>query len=184
MSVIKRSDLIEDVAINWPKEYKKDLEEIIATSKKLGTNPPKVPGSDPKTKKSITELQKVQNQLNTANQKGNKLVIEQKAALDRRNKATRESVKALNENLTLQNKQIGTLEKLAISNKKLTEERKGLRLETEKGKKRLLEINESLDKNNKIIKDNTDQLGKQKISIGGDEDAIRNARVLGCSVKG
>lgn len=172
MSVIQRKELITDEAINWPKAYKKQLEDLIVISKKLGQTAPKLPGIDPKAKKSITELQKVQSQLNIANQKGNKLVIEQKAALDRRNKSTRESVKALNDTLALQNKQLGTLEKLTLSNKKLTDERKKLNLETSKGQKRLVEINSALDKNNKTIKDNNDALGKQKINIGNYQSAL------------
>lgn len=172
MSVIKRSDLIEDSAIQWPEKYKKDLEELIATSKKLGESAKGIPGASPKTKKNVSELQKVQKQLNVANEKSNKVFIEQKAALDRVNKANRERTKTLNENIALENKQIGTLEKLALTNKKLVEERKKLNLETTKGQKRLKEINKDLDKNNKRIKDNNDALGKQKINIGNYQNAL------------
>lgn len=166
MGVIKRPELIEDTAFNWPKEYRKELEAIIALSKKLGTTQPKAKSTDPKAKKNITELQKAQKQLNTANQKGNTLVIKAKAELDRKNKTTREAVKVLNDNLALENKQLGTLERLTLSNKKLVEERKKLNLETAKGQKELKRINTTLDKNNAAIQKNVSGLEKQKINVG------------------
>lgn len=84
MSVIKRSDLITDEAVRWPDEYKKDLEQIIATSKKLGTGT---------SRKNTTELAKVQNQLSIATERSTKEFVQQKAALNSLNTQTRNAVK-------------------------------------------------------------------------------------------
>jgi len=84
VSVIKRSDLITDEAFNWPREYQKDLEGIITTSKKLGQGG---------AKKNIDELSKVQRQLSVATERSSKEFIEQKAALNTLNTTTRNAVK-------------------------------------------------------------------------------------------
>lgn len=55
---------------------------------------------------------------------------------------------------------------LRAKNKALTSERNSLNLATKEGQKRLKEINGELDKNNKTIKDNSDELSKQKQNIG------------------
>jgi len=65
-----------------------------------------------------------------------------------------------------------TLESLAKANKELREERKKLDLESESGKKRVNEINQSLDKNNQLIKENVSALEKQKINIGNYGSAL------------
>ena len=65
-----------------------------------------------------------------------------------------------------ENQQLGTLQKLELANKKLRAERARLNLDTDQGRKRLLQINSELDRNNKLILQNSDALKKQKIGIG------------------
>ena len=84
MSVIKRSDLITDEAFNWPKAYAQDLEKLITKSKQLGQGT---------TKKNMTELHKVQNQLAVATDRSTKEYVQQKAALNTLNTTTRNAVK-------------------------------------------------------------------------------------------
>lgn len=72
-----------------------------------------------------------------------------------------------------ESKELGTLESLALQNKKLSAEKKKLNLRTEEGKKRLKEINTQLDKNNKFSRDNADALTKQKINVGNYEGALQ-----------
>ena len=81
MSVIKRSDLITDEAVQWPDKYKKDLAELITTSKKLGAGT---------SKKNMTELTKVQKQFNVAQERSNGLYTDAKAKLNTLNRETRE----------------------------------------------------------------------------------------------
>jgi hypothetical protein len=69
--------------------------------------------------------------------------------------------------LTSANKtQAGTLEKLGAANAKLRVEQKGLNLETEAGAKRNEEINNVINRNTQIIKNNSDQLVKDKMNVG------------------
>jgi hypothetical protein len=87
-------------------------------------------------------------------------------------KATKEQREELTSAITLEDKEAGTLDKLAARNKQLTAERRKLNLETKEGQKRLREINGELDKNNKFIKGNNDALGRQKINIGNYSSAL------------
>jgi hypothetical protein len=110
---------------------------------------------------------------------------EQVKAKIRYQKATSAQKKILADELILQDKQAGTLEKIAAQNRKLRREREKLNLETEEGKKRLKEINEELDDNNEVIKENSDALKKQKINVGNYEESIQNATgELGGMIKG
>lgn len=100
-------------------------------------------------------------------------------------KATQQQKKALTDELILQDKQAGTLEKLMAQNRKLRREREKLNLETEDGKKRLKEINDELDDNNEVIKENSDALKKQKLNVGNYTESIEQATgELGGMVKG
>jgi len=80
--------------------------------------------------------------------------------------------KILKEQIALEDKEIGTLKRLSVENSKLTRERQGLNLETKKGTDRLKEINAQLDKNNKIIRNSSDAMGKQRLNIGNYKSAI------------
>lgn len=83
--------------------------------------------------------------------------------------------KTLADELILQDKQAGTLQKLAAANRKLRAERDKLNLGTEEGKKRVKEINEALDDNNEVIRENSDALKKQKINVGNYTESIQEA---------
>lgn len=176
MSVIKREELITDQAVNWPKEYKKDLEELIVISKKLSqpTNQPKVPGSDPKTRKNLDELAKVQNQLAKATERSSKEFLDQKASLDKLNKENREAVKTINA-------QTDAYDKL---DRELTSTRKAYKNLAAAGKentaeaKKLLTQTKKLDTQLKKI-DNT--VGQNQRSVGKYSNALKGvtARFLG-----
>lgn len=86
--------------------------------------------------------------------------------------ATAAQKKILTEEIALENKELGTLQKLAIESNKLRREREQLNLETAKGVNRLKEINTQLDKNNKIITQSSDALKKQKLNVGNYQGAV------------
>jgi hypothetical protein len=86
--------------------------------------------------------------------------------------AVRDQNQILRAQVTLENEEAGTLEKLRAKNSLLTKEREKLNLTTKAGKDRLKEINKELDNNNKQIKTNSDALTKQKINIGNYTSAI------------
>lgn len=144
---------------------------------------------DPKTSKQLKKVNKALNEsvdtrkqlLNVQKQQvvvkktiNNLTVaeIKDKIRLQQQNKAVRDSLKTI---VALENKQIGTLQRLGIESKKLRKERERLNLDTKKGAARLKEINKQLDLNNKKILENSDKLKKQKIGIGGYSDGIKDA---------
>ncbi len=90
-------------------------------------------------------------------------------------KSQREERKVLADELILQDKQAGTLQKLTAQNRVLRRERDKLNLSTEEGKKRLKEINEELDENNEVIQENSDKLKKQKMNVGNYTESIEKA---------
>lgn len=59
--------------------------------------------------------------------------------------------------------------------KQLTKERNELNLETDEGRARLNELNQTIDRNNKIIKENVDSLSKQRLSVGDYKNSIVDA---------
>lgn len=98
--------------------------------------------------------------------------IKDKIKLQRELKKQRDLIK---EELELADKETGTLKRIRIESNKLRKERETLNLETAEGKQRLIEINAQLDKNNEFIKENSDQLKKQKINVGNYKEEIIGA---------
>ena len=71
-----------------------------------------------------------------------------------------------------ENKQLGTLQQLELSNKKLRQESKTLNLTRKDGQARLTKINKQLDQNNKTILKNADAAKKQTMNIGNYGSAL------------
>lgn len=90
-------------------------------------------------------------------------------------KASAEQKKILADEIIMNDKNAGTLEKVAAQSRILRREREKLNLETDEGKKRLKEINDQLDENNDIIKENSDALKQQKMNVGNYTDSIKEA---------
>ena len=93
----------------------------------------------------------------------------------KQNKVKREARKALADEIILNDKNAGTLEKLAAQNRVLRREREKLNLDTEEGAKRLKEINQQLDANNEAINENSDKLKKQRLNVGNYSESIQEA---------
>lgn len=64
------------------------------------------------------------------------------------------------------NSEEGSINRLRAEVSRLTKERNALNLNTADGQRRLKELNSTIDKHNKVIKDSNDAYGKQKINIG------------------
>lgn len=157
MSVIKRSDLITDEAFNWPKEYAQDLEKLITKSKQLGQGT---------TKKNMTELHKVQNQLAVATDRSTKEYVQQKAALNTLNTTTRNAVKDV-QNLD------NAYDKLS---KELNDTRKAYKNLAASGKANSKEAKEQLKQITKLdkkLKSIDNSVGQNQRSVGGYSKAIR-----------
>ena len=194
MGVIKNSDVFDAQLFKKQAEdakilndslniVEKSLKDIAKLSVKAfkGVNPKtasdikKVNKAVKESKKAVSELDKFQKQrlitqekLKISNSETVKGLAAEQIALRKRNEKTKETI-------LLNQKNIGTLERLALENKKLRRVRKGLDLDTARGVKRLKEINDQLDKNSKRIKENVSQLEKQKINIGNYGNSLKEA---------
>lgn len=139
-----------------------ELDSILG---RLGISSQDVRNAQEAVNKAQKEAAKIQKQLQDSEDE----IVKAKIKF---NKASREQKEHLAAIVTLEEKNAGTLEKLAARNKLLREEQRKLNLETSEGIKRNKEINKEIDKNTSFIKKNSDALVKQKMSIGGYSAAI------------
>ena len=164
--IIRRIDLITDEAFNWPEQYKKKLEGLVTSTRKLGAGG--------QTKKAMDQLTLVQNNLAKATERSTGEYIQQKAALDKLNKSNREAVKDVNSLDSAYDKLSRELEKnrkaykdLAAQGKANTTQAKRLRAETQRLDKSIKQIDRSV--------------GQSQRSVGKYSDALKGmaARVVG-----
>jgi len=139
-----------------------ELDSILG---KLGISSQDVRNAQDAVNKAQKEATKIQKQLQNSEDD----IVKAKIKFNKATKEQREHLAAI---ITLEEKNVGTLEKLAARNKLLREEQRKLNLETGEGIKRNKEINKEIDKNTSFIKKNSDALVKQKMSIGGYSAAI------------
>jgi len=81
--------------------------------------------------------------------------------------ATQEATKAIKDKIQADKAEIGSIDQLRARNKELTTLRNGTTASTEKGRQAIAKYNAELNRNNSVIKSNSDGLTKQKIGIGG-----------------
>jgi hypothetical protein len=131
-------------------------------------------GTDTKKqyKKATSEAAKIQQQYQKTLEKVRLAEGNYSRALEKQKTLLTERKKLVKDQNILNDKQAGTLEKLAAKNRILVAERKKLNLETANGRKRLLEINSALDKNNKKITESSDAFTKTKRNIGNYQSAL------------
>jgi len=134
------------------------------------------------TKNDIKDLEKENDKL-AKSEKDNSAAIETNS---KKIQAKKLGVKALTKEYSTQQKvvvdvlqtnkrELGTLEKLTLQNKTLRGELRGLDLETAKGQKRRKEINKQVEKNTKVIQQNSDSFVQQKMNIGNYQSALQGA---------
>ena len=151
----------------------KSLKAVVQLTKATKS---KVASTSPKDVKSVQELNQLADRSNKLAQNKIRIDKELKKEKERLQMLNTKIKKDLRDEITLEQKQVGTLEKLNIQNRKLREERKKLNLETKKGSQRLKEINGQLDKNNAKIKASSDAMKKQKLNIGNYSSAVGKLR--------
>ena len=122
--------------------------------------------------KGLSAVEKERIKLGEKLKQQNSTAILQNTTLKRQ---VSEQIKATKDFEIIQNKNAGTLTKLAAQSRILRRERERLNLDTEKGRKKLQEINKELDKNNKFISKNSDKLKQQKLNVGNYTDSIKEA---------
>jgi hypothetical protein len=168
MAAINRQDIISDDVFIAFEQLEKQLRSIIGTTSQLGKSSGAAQMAED-TKKLTTaeiELEKVKKRIVVEQSKQNDEYVQAAQELKKTKLATKELTGA-------EQRQLGTLEQLAVANKNLTTERKQLNIATAQGKQRLTEINRELDKNNKVIRQSNDALGRQKINIGNYASALQ-----------
>jgi myosin heavy subunit len=177
MSEIK--SFIDPKAEKQVEQYKKDIADIAKSYKTLATNADKLEKEQAKQAKTQEELDnatKAYNgllkQLNTnagklevAESNLNREVIKQREALRKANAETKATIQ-------LQNAEAGSINQLTARNKTLRTERNKLNLTTEAGRRKLKELNAEINKNDKAIKSNNDELVKSKINVGNYQSAL------------
>jgi hypothetical protein len=126
--------------------------------------------------KAKEQLQKANQKLIQLDERSIKAKIKDQEARKQQNKEIRTTIQAETELTKAQNKELGTLQKLEFSNRKLRAERAKLNLETKQGQRRLKEINAEIDKNNNKIKGSADAMKKQRLNVGNYTSAIGGLR--------
>lgn len=114
----------------------------------------------------VSEYEKQQKRLQIAQEKLNVINSDANKALIRINLTTQERNALLKAEAVLSDANAGSLEKLAAQNKILAIEKRKLNLETEEGTKRLKEIIEAENANNKALKVGQNEDQKRIASIG------------------
>ncbi len=130
------------------------------------------------TKKLAEEVEVLKAQTEKAKKETGELsdeYIKYNASLKSAKTELRANEKVLQQTITAEKKEAGTLEILQAENNKLRKERLKLNLETEEGQQRLEEINATLNKNNSFIKENSDALKAQKLNVGNYTKSIEEA---------
>ena len=150
---IERSDLVAPNAIKSVTEETKiliiELEKLLKVQREMvKTNAFKNSKDVKKFNDDLTVAKSTTKALETAQKQLKKSTeAEAKAKIIQAN-ATKKQKQELQDLIIQEDKQAGTLQKLAASSRTLRREREGLNFNTKKGADRLKEINIQLDKNN------------------------------------
>jgi len=156
----KMSDLKKTGAIDYSNSGK-SLKKLTDEQKKSKKETQKLNALD-------RERLKVQKQLETAKAQ---LKVSQDSEFKRLQRLKEEK----RAQIKLSGAEVGSIQRLRDENRKLTKQRNSVSTATEKGRKKIQELNKMLDKNNKIIKENSDQLSKQKQNVGNYKDDVKAA---------
>lgn len=160
------------------------LEMVVGLQKEAAKNAGKAKGDIVSVDPAKVEAQK---KFNDELTKANKIIAETEALnklqLKTEQDLQKEKLKAqainkeikdqLKAEIALEKEQIGTLERIKVESNLLRKEREKLDLQSEKGVKRMKEINVQLDKNNDLIKESSDAHKKQILNVGNYEGALK-----------
>lgn len=173
---IKYDDLFASDINKQLKELETGLKAVLETQKaiiKEGSKGGKTAENIEKTNKALKESKQTREGLSQVQKQLKKNTDEEVKAKLRFQKATKAQKDELKDLLILEDKEAGTLEKVAASSRKLRREREKLNLNTQKGRDRLKEINAQLDKNNKKVTQNSDALKKQRMNVGNYSASVK-----------
>lgn len=124
------------------------------------------------TKSQVTFAEKT-TQINAAQQQSAQLTNEQAKALKQIEKEQQASAKAAEKQAKAADASRAAIEmeansiaQLKLQNKELIKLRDSLTTKTKEGRKAISDLNKQIDENNKIVKENSSALEKQKINVG------------------
>jgi hypothetical protein len=141
----------------------KSLDQVIATLNK-----------EADVQSQLNKVAKDAINLNKQQQLAEDDIVKAKIRFQNATKDQREELKAL---VTLEDSEAGYLEKVRAKIAQLNQEKNKIKETDKDWQKQIANINKEIDKNNQILKENSSQLGKQKIGIGGYADGIKSAVV-------
>ncbi|PZR20889.1 MAG: hypothetical protein DI539_09460 [Flavobacterium psychrophilum] len=141
------------------------------------------------TKKQIDELKASQKELEKSGQGSSEQFVQQAATLKNLQQsynrqlnvvqqleaADKQAASAAAALTTALNKEVNSIDSITQSNKELKAIRNSLNASTEDGSRAIAEINKKLAANNEFIQENVSQAERQKMSVGGYADAIKEA---------
>jgi hypothetical protein len=116
--------------------------------------------------KSEIEVQKIQQKTIDILAKTKVERSEEAKQLEKLQQVRSNQSKQIKEEIKLMDSEAGSIDRLTAENKKLMAERNKLSTTTTTGTKRIAEINKEINKNTRIIRDNTDSWAQQKMNIG------------------
>jgi len=162
MAEITADDLFGSGDLGAPlKSLDKELSKVIASMDRVISMGGVLGGSFKDLSTSIVSV-------NTGSVEMDKLLKQLAKAEGDLKKATDKTQESFKDN----GDSIQSIDNLTKANKALREERKKLDLQSEGGKKRVSEINKSLDANTSIVKNNSSALEKQRLNIGNYQGAF------------
>ena len=124
------------------------------------------------TTKNTKEIDTVGKQLQATETKLKELDDERQVQIMKNKDEIQKRTKALKEEADQNKITANSIAALRKENAELTKARNNVNTSTEEGKKKIKELNAQIDANNKIIKNNSDSLLKQKLNIGNYASAL------------
>lgn len=153
----------------------KSIESVGKASKATGDDIKKLGDQKKATSDNTKKLTDEEKKLEAIEKKSKETTDKIVEARIRAQRAASDQKKRITELVAAEKREAGSIEDLRAKNKKLLEIRNKVTTDTEKGRKKISEINKEIDKNNAKIKANSDALSKQKQEIGGYSAGIQNA---------
>lgn len=193
---IQADSLISSDVIKRVEELDKSLTNLIGTIEDMAKTAMQLDGAlkngattqeelaktTQKTKEENEKLTAVEKEILKIEAQKEKVIVQAVAArseeakeLEKAKKLRTEIGQAIKEEIKLINSEADSIDRLANENKKLIQERNKLSTSTDEGRAKIAAINAQIDANNKVIKENTSALERQKNNVGAYAESLDGA---------
>jgi hypothetical protein len=143
----------------------KSFTDTSTAAKNVSTNMDILAKSEIETQKILQKTNEILAKTTAERGKENKELIKNQQARENQNKQIKEEIK-------LMNSEAGSIDRLEAENRKLIATRNKLGLATGANSKQIKDINTQINKNTRVIRDNTDSWAQQKMNIGNYSSAL------------